>query len=143
MPRENIKITPLIDVAVGIVINSQSEILIAKRQDNKFQGGLWEFPGGKVEAGESAADALIRELQEEVNITPLSFYSLLQVKHYYAEKAFLLQVFLVDKFSGIMQPKEQQIVKWVSLREIKARDFPEANHIILEKLCAIIEQTKA
>ena len=136
------KITPLIDVAVGIVINAQSEILIAKRQDNKFQGRLWEFPGGKVEAGESARDALIRELQEEVNLTPLSFYLFLQVKHYYAEKAFLLNVFLVDKFSGIMQPKEQQIVRWVPLREIKAHDFPEANHIILEKLCAIMEPKK-
>lgn len=142
MSRQDMKTSMLIAIAVGVVINSQSEILIAKRQVDKFQGGLWEFPGGKVEAGESTEHALIRELQEEVNLTPLSFHSLLQLKHDYDEKTFLLDVFLVDKFSGIIQAKEKQIVKWVLPSEIKSYDFPEANHIILEKLLATIRPAK-
>ncbi len=142
MPRQDIKQTTLIHVAVGVVINTQGEILIAKRQVDKFQGGLWEFPGGKVEVGESIEQALIRELQEEVNLTPLSFYLLLQVKCNYGEKAFFLHIFLVNEFSGIMQAKEQQMVKWVLPVEIKSYNFPEVNQLILEKLLATIEQTK-
>ena len=138
MSWQDIETTPLIKVAIGVVINAQGAILIAKRQIDKCQGGLWEFPGGKVELGESTADALVRELQEEVNLTPLSFHSLLQVKHYYDEKVCLLKVFLVDKFSGVMQPKEQQTVKWVLPNEIKSYDFPEVNHLILEKLFTIL-----
>jgi len=126
-----------IHVAVGAVINRQGEVLIAKRPDNKFQGGLWEFPGGKVEAGETAEQALVRELQEEVAITPLSFKALLQVEHDYGDKTFLLDVYLVDGFSGTMRALEQQVVKWVTLQQIKAYPFLEANQVILDKLLAI------
>ena len=55
-------------VAVGVIVNEQQEILIAKRPDHQYKGGLWEFPGGKVEPGETVYNALLRELNEEVNI---------------------------------------------------------------------------
>ena len=124
----------LVHVAVGAILNPVGEILIAKRLEYKFQGGLWEFPGGKIEPGESVEDALIRELQEEVNITPLTFSPLMQVEHDYGEKAFLLDVYLVQTFSGEMQALEQQMVKWVLPQQINDYQFPTANQAIIDKL---------
>ena len=127
----------LVHVAVGAIFNQQGEILIAKRAAHKFQGNLWEFPGGKVEAGETAEQALIRELQEEVNLTPKSFTSLMQIEHDYGEKAFLLDVYLVKEFSGTLQALEQQEVKWVLPQAINEYSFPTANRAIIDKLLAL------
>ena len=126
-----------IHVAVGAVMNTKSEVLIAQRPAEKFQGGLWEFPGGKVEINETVVQALIRELQEEVNLTPLSFKPLLKVEHDYGDCAFLLDVYLVSEFSGNMQALERQVVKWVSLQQIKQYPFLAANQVILDKLLTL------
>ncbi len=127
----------LIHVAVGAVFSPQGEILIAKRPAHKFQGNLWEFPGGKVEIGETGEQALVRELQEEVNLTPKSFTSLIQIEHDYGEKAFLLDVYLVKEFSGEVQALEQQEVKWVSPERISYYPFPKANQAIIDKLLVL------
>ena len=68
-----------VHVAVGVIMDSDGEILIAKRHDDQHQGGLWEFPGGKVRGDEGVEDALSRELQEEVNIRPTGANSLLTI----------------------------------------------------------------
>ncbi|HIF54036.1 MAG TPA: NUDIX domain-containing protein, partial [Methylococcaceae bacterium] len=82
-------------VAVGVVKNATGHILIALRHDTAHQGGLWEFPGGKVEAGESVEQALSRELKEELNISVQKMMPLIKVRHQYSDLKVLLDVWTV------------------------------------------------
>ena len=75
-----------IHVAVGVILNHHHQVLLAKRAVHQHQGGLWEFPGGKVELGESVCDALLRELKEELGIVVTSSHPLIEVKHSYKDK---------------------------------------------------------
>ena len=75
-----------INVAVGAIKNAKGEILISKRPKGKHLAGVWEFPGGKIEPGESTQQALVRELQEELDIVPTQTESLIQIEHQYLEK---------------------------------------------------------
>jgi len=126
-----------VHVAVGVVINSQQEILLAKRADHQHQGGLWEFPGGKVEAGETLPKALGRELHEELAITVTSCEPLLEVAHEYTDKSVLLDVWLVTGFNGQPRGVEGQPLAWVSVAELNEYPFPEANVPIVEKLQSV------
>lgn len=131
----------IIHVAAGVIIKRPSasetvEILLAKRPAHTHKGGLWEFPGGKVEAEELVQDALARELAEELAITVEESSSLLQVPYAYPEKTVLLDVWLVTAFSGKPQGNEGQVVKWVKLADLKGYAFPEANTPIVEFLQA-------
>ena len=123
-----------IHVAVGIIQNSEGLILIAKRPDHLHQGGLWEFPGGKLEPGESVKAALKRELAEELSITLLNAEPLLVLEHNYSDKLVLLDVWLVDSFDGKPLGNEGQEVRWVTQSDLKFYEFPQANIPILEKL---------
>jgi 8-oxo-dGTP diphosphatase len=123
-----------IHVAVGIIRNEMGEVLIALREKNKHQGGLWEFPGGKVEAGESLSVALSRELLEELDLQVLRSSPLLKVEHDYGDKQVLLDVWLVDRFQGEAKGKEGQAICWVGLKELKNYQFPQANHEIVSFL---------
>ncbi len=123
-----------IHVAVGIVINNHNEVLIAKRPSNSHQGGLWEFPGGKVEAGEGVYDALVREFQEEVNIKILSSESFMEIHHDYGDKQVFLDVLLCKEYSGEAIGLEGQKVAWVMLSNLHEFQFPVANQAIIEKL---------
>lgn len=123
-----------VHVAVGVIINSENEVLIAKRPAHVHQGGLWEFPGGKVEHGEDVFTALKRELKEEVNLDIHSANSLIQIPWKYSEKTVLLDVMQVSTFSGEARGLEEQQVKWLSLSEINHYDFPVANRGILNAL---------
>ena len=121
-------------VAVGIIYNQQQQILLAKRPEHTDQGGLWEFPGGKVETGETVRQALVRELQEEIGIDVVTASPLMEVTHDYGDKNVLLDVWRVTKFSGVAQGNEGQIVRWVSICECANYDFPEANRTIIENI---------
>lgn len=123
----------LIHVAAAVIQNSVGDILIAKRSTDKHQGGLWEFPGGKVEEGESALEALSRELYEElgIEIDRDKTRPLIKIPHHYADKSVLLDVFQVNAFSGNAWGKEGQPVKWVSRSQLDAYEFPAANKPIL------------
>ncbi|PCJ40675.1 MAG: 8-oxo-dGTP diphosphatase MutT [SAR86 cluster bacterium] len=121
-------------VAVGIIRNELEEVLIALRDKRQHQGGLWEFPGGKVEAGESVSMALSRELQEELGLQVLSSSPLLKVEHDYGDKQVLLDVWQVDSFQGKATGKEGQPICWVGLKELKNYQFPQANHEIIHFL---------
>ncbi|GGP65861.1 7,8-dihydro-8-oxoguanine-triphosphatase [Shewanella algicola] len=123
-----------IHVAVGIVINPQKKILLAKRHDHLHQGGKWEFPGGKVETNESVTDALIRELKEEVNLDVNSTSAFMDISHDYLDKHVRLDIHLVTDFSGNVSGMEGQQVKWVTVQSLNEYEFPEANKPILEKL---------
>ena len=96
--------------------------------------GLWEFPGGKVEAGEAVTDALCRELDEELGIQLLSWESLICIEHAYPEKTVLFDVWTVRDFGGDAYGREEQAVIWVLPKMLDQFDFPEANHGIIEAL---------
>ncbi len=124
----------ILHVAVGIIRNDQGEVLIALRDKKQHQGGLWEFPGGKVEAGESLDTALRRELQEELDLEVLSSSPLLKIEHDYGDKQVLLDVCLVESFQGKVKGKEGQAICWVSLKELVNYQFPRANQEIIRFL---------
>lgn len=119
-------IAPVKTVLVSAValIDKEGRILLAQRPEGKSMAGLWEFPGGKVEVGETPEHALIRELQEELGIdtwesclAPLTFAS-----HSYEKFHLLMPLFACRKWDGIPQPREGQVLKWV--RPADLRDYP-------------------
>jgi len=126
-----------VHVAVAVMINKEGQVLIARRPEDAHQGGLWEFPGGKVEAGENLNVALKRELAEELGIELLRCEPLLQINHDYHDKAVLLDVWRVTDFSGEPYGREQQPVRWVSIESLKEYQFPKANEPILDALISV------
>lgn len=117
----------VIHVAVGVIVNAAGDILIAKRPDKVHQGGLWEFPGGKVEVNETLFDALKRELYEELAINVLATEPLIKIRHDYGDKVVLLDVHKVIQFSGEPQGNEGQPIKWVAPEQLHKYEFPAAN----------------
>jgi 8-oxo-dGTP diphosphatase len=125
----------LIHVAVGIVINPQGEILIAQRPvDACYGAGLWEFPGGKLEANEDVFTALQREFQEEIGIQILSADPWLQIQYDYKDRVVLLDTWLVKTYSGEPHGAEGQIIRWISPVDLNQYKFPEGNREIIAKL---------
>lgn len=120
-----------IHVAVGVIVDAQHNILIALRPDDSHQGGLWEFPGGKVELGETVQQALARELNEELGIQATAFSPLINIHHDYGDKAVHLDVWWVDAFSGQPEGREGQPVQWVAAKVLADYEFPKANEPII------------
>ncbi len=123
----------IVHVAVGVIYKDQ-QLFICKRPDDKHQGGLWEFPGGKVEQGESVFAALQRELFEEVNLTVNDSDELMVIEHDYGDKYVRLDVHIVDDFNGIAHGAEGQQGKWVALSVLDEYTFPAANEAIIAKI---------
>lgn len=124
----------MIHVAVGIVINQQGEVLIAQRSTHSYGGGLWEFPGGKLEPNEDVFTALQREFQEEVGIQIVVAEQLLQVKHDYKDRIVLLDTWLVKKYLGEPHGAEGQAIRWVKPTDFPQYQFPDGNRAIIAKL---------
>jgi len=122
----------MLKVAVAVIKNKTGQILISKRADHVHQAGLWEFPGGKVEAGESTLQALSRELAEELSIEMLSAKPLLQIKHQYEDLAVFLDVYTVNEFKGTARGMEGQPISWVDKTELVNFSFPTANKRIVD-----------
>lgn len=115
---------PLMLVVACALVDADGRVLLAERPAHKKMGGLWEFPGGKVEAGETPEEALVRELHEELGIetktaclAPLTFAS-----HSYETFTLLMPLYVCRRYWGIPQPQEGQRLKWV--RPINMRDYP-------------------
>lgn len=123
-----------VHVAVGVIRNHDGRILVARRSADQHLGGLWEFPGGKVEAGESVKQALARELHEELDINVLAQTALCCIQHDYNDKSVLLDVWIVTEFSGTAQGKEGQPLRWLFPHELEHTDFPQANRAIIRAL---------
>ena len=121
----------VVHVAVGVVRNTLGDVLIARRPAQVHQGGLWEFPGGKVESGESPQLALQRELHEELGIDITQCRPLIRIPHHYPDKHVLLDVWLVEAFNGIPHGKENQPIQWHSPSELWGLSFPAANRPII------------
>lgn len=123
-----------IHVAAGVILNEKDEVLIALRPLDKHQGGLWEFPGGKVESGESVSQALARELLEELGLTVTEAREFLRSEHDYGDKQVILDVWLVSGFIGNICGREGQEIRWVALPELAIFSFPAANQPIVDRL---------
>jgi 8-oxo-dGTP diphosphatase len=120
MAQENAK--PITLVVAAALIDPDRRVLIAKRPPGKAMAGLWEFPGGKIEAGETPEQALIRELQEELGIVvrepclaPFAFAS-----HAYSNFHLLMPLFLCRRWDGTPTPREHVAVKWIRPRDLFA-----------------------
>jgi len=118
-------------VAVGILVNEKNQVLIAKRSSDKHQGGKWEFPGGKLEKGETSYQALCREMREEIGIEVQSATLLTEMTYHYKEKTVSLDFYRIDKWLGTAQGMEQQPVRWVEKSDLDNYEFPEANSKII------------
>jgi 8-oxo-dGTP diphosphatase len=119
-------------VAVGIVVDTDQRILISKRPAHKIKGGFWEFPGGKIEDGETPEEALARELQEEVGIHLLECEKLMQYHYAYEEYDALLEIYIVKGYEGVPQSLENQEIQWISDTQFPDYMFLEANKKIIE-----------
>jgi len=119
----------LLLVAAVALIDADGRVLIAQRPEGKAMAGLWEFPGGKVEAGETPEAALIRELHEELGIdthasclAPLTFAS-----HAYPDFHLLMPLFACRRWQGTARPREGQVLKWVRAKDLRAYPMPPAD----------------
>lgn len=121
-------------VVAGIILNSQREVLIAERPAGKFWAGYWEFPGGKIETGESNISALVRELREELAIDLSG--EVFQHFHHGVRGNEVVLDFYLCRLSREIQPRgaEGQRWQWLDIARLHTRRFPEPNTAVLEKL---------
>ncbi|RJG50044.1 8-oxo-dGTP diphosphatase MutT [Motilimonas pumila] len=123
-----------VHVAAGIIINPEHKILLSRRLSHQHQGGKWEFPGGKVEQGETVSEALTRELEEEVNLTIFDCSLFETISFDYPDKQVLLEFMLVTDFSGNANGNEGQEIRWVEVQALNQYEFPAANQPIVTAL---------
>ena len=121
-----------IEVVVGIIWNKAGEVLLAKRRADVHCGGLWEFPGGKLEQNELLLTGLQRELHEEVGITVSQADYLFTLPWQYPSKPVKLHVHSISDYQGEPFGKEGQEVRWVPVADLAAYKFPSANAAIVE-----------
>lgn len=117
----------VVHVVAGVIVDEAQRVLLARRGAHRHQGGLWEFPGGKREPGETSLAALVRELDEEVGVQVERARPLIRVRHDYPDKAVLLEIWRVGAFRGTPHGREGQPVEWVTADELPQRAFPAAN----------------
>lgn len=123
-----------LNIAAGIIRNSGNEIFITQRDASSHMAGFWEFPGGKIEAGETPEQAVIRELQEEVGIEAKAPVLLKTLEHRFPDRIITLYFFLVEEWQGEPYGKEGQPKRWVKQSELKAEEFPPANEAVVNAL---------
>lgn len=122
-------------VAVGVLVRDD-RILLAQRAAHQHQGGLWEFPGGKVEASETVQQALRRELHEELGleVEPAGLEALIDIRHSYPDRTVRLDVWWVRQFTGQAHGREGQPLAWVAVDELHRWSFPAANQAIVDAI---------
>jgi 8-oxo-dGTP diphosphatase len=127
---------PLITVSAAALIDADNRVLLAQRPAGKSMAGLWEFPGGKLEANETPEAALFRELREELGVdlceectAPLGF-----VSHAYDRFHLLMLLYVCRRWDGIIQPREGQQFCWKTLQEMQAMPMPPADKPLIPLL---------
>jgi A/G-specific adenine glycosylase len=138
---EERKPIPFQVIGIGVVINAAGEVLIDQRLEEGLLGGMWEFPGGKQEPGESIEACVARELMEELGIEVSVEDALTTVDHAYSHKKLQFVVHLCRWISGEPQPLASQQVRWVRLEQLKDYPFPAANARIIEALLGRLNNT--
>ena len=121
-------------VAAGILRDTAGRVLISERLCDGPFNGLWECPGGKIGAGESAADALQRELAEELGITVTAAQPFVELHHEYPDRTVDLEFFLVTEWQGEPSGLEGQGIRWVVLDELSADQLLPADASVIEAL---------
>ncbi len=130
----------LVLVAACALIDADGRVLIAQRPQGKSMAGLWEFPGGKVEAGERPEQSLIRELNEELGIAvkeeclaPLTFAS-----YSYPDFHLLMPLYVCRRWEGIVGPRERQNLKWVRPGTLREYPMPPADEPLIPYLLSLL-----
>lgn len=133
---------PLLLVAAVALIDEDGRVLIAQRPEGKSMAGLWEFPGGKVETGETPEDALCREIKEELDITlcrtclaPFNFAS-----HAYGDFHLLMPLYLCRTWEGEIRPREGQTIKWVRGIDLSRYPMPPADEPLIPWLRDLLSE---
>ncbi|RUS96226.1 hypothetical protein DSM106972_087680 [Dulcicalothrix desertica PCC 7102] len=121
-------------IGVAVIENNSGQILIDRRRPEGVMGGLWEFPGGKMEPGETVTECIEREIKEELGINIEVGELLIIIEHTYTHLKVTLIVHMSKHVSGVPQPIECDEVRWVHLDELSQFEFPEANTQIISAL---------
>ena len=121
-------------VAAGILRDTAGRVLISERLCDGPFNGLWEFPGGKIGAGESAADALQRELAEEIGVTVTAAQPFMELHHQYPDRTVDLEFFLVTGWLGEPAGLEGQGIRWVASSELRATELLPADKPVIKRL---------
>ncbi len=122
-------------IVIGVVFNhNHDSVLIAKRPKDRIKAGLWEFPGGKSENGESEFDTLSRELFEETGIEVIKARPLSVIQYQYSHAEINMSVWIVDEWKGNMGGKEGQQIRWCETEALCPEKFPEANKKLIKLL---------
>ncbi|TNE74630.1 A/G-specific adenine glycosylase [bacterium] len=119
-------------IGIGVIANHEGKILIAKRPDDKMLGGLWEFPGGKQEIGETIEETIIREFDEEIGVHIELHYPYPIIKHAYSHFKISLHSWKGILISGVPQAKESSEIKWIWPDELANYAFPKANRKLID-----------
>jgi 8-oxo-dGTP diphosphatase len=130
----------LLLVVACALVDVDRRVLIAQRPEGKSLAGLWEFPGGKVEPGESPEAALIRELEEELGIStkqaclaPVTFAS-----HSYENFHLLMPLYACRKWQGMPEPREHTALKWVRPQQLRDYPMPPSDEPLIAALCDLL-----
>ncbi len=123
-----------IHVVAGVLRDTRGRILLARRAEGRDLAGAWEFPGGKVELGESAAEALARELFEELGIRIANIEPLICVPQRYANKSIVLDVYTVHSYTGKPKGREKQALAWSPLEKLASYPMPPADKPVVAAL---------
>jgi 8-oxo-dGTP diphosphatase len=133
-------VSGLVRVAAAVILRADGAVLLAQRPPGKAYAGYWEFPGGKLEPGETPEAALIRELEEELGVStktaclaPLTFAS-----HSYENFHLLMPLFVCRKWQGVPQPREHSALKWVRPQALRDYPMPPADEPLIAPLCDLL-----
>lgn len=124
----------MIEVAAGVIVDTQGRVLLQRRLPGQHLAGLWEFPGGKLEPGEDARAALVRELTEEIGIVVEAAEPLIVVPWDYPGKSVRLNVFRVIRWRGVPNPREGNPLRWVAPVKLDPKEMPAADGAIVDAL---------
>lgn len=139
-PPPDMPTKKIVLVAAAALIDRKKNILVAERPVGKSMAGLWEFPGGKIEAGEIPEYALMRELREELGIEtrPCGMWPIGFASHNYPDFHLIMPLFAIRVWKGDPIPKEGQKLKWVTIQDLYTLEMPEADKPLISQLEAQI-----
>lgn len=124
----------MINVVAAVIVNENGQILITQRNLKKVQGGLWEFPGGKIEPGESREEAIVREIKEELNVDIVIDKYISEREYSYPERTINLIALKCRIKEGILKLNEHEDAKWIFIKDFEKYNFASADEFIIDIL---------